>query len=476
MCFFIVVATITIISFIMTPQYEATAKILVETTQSSSFFSEINFFKSNDLIQTKVEILRSKNLIMKVVKTLKLDEKPEYLSMAAIDTTLIKDPQQRLNVLIEWLQYYVVFIDTIKDSNIITIKTTLSDPVMAAKISNTIADFFMKENTNYKKEEASSTYNFLEKELKTIKTNLNDSEEALKKFKEEKNIVSLPDVAKVNLERLSTFDAQYLDAKRQCQELEIKIKQISGQIAQQNKEIVVSTNLVNNPIINDFKKRLFDLELQLSDAAVRYSEKSREVEELRGRIEEVKKAINDTVEKTVGSEVKGVNPVYQDLLSELVKSETDLAIMQTRQKALKQVVDEYSNRISSLPDNELRLANLTREKNNNETLYALYLKKLEETKIAKNMNDFGAAFVQIIENAFPPLLPVKPKKTLNILLGIIVGIIVGIGMAFFLEFFDHTLHTSVDVEKNLNIPVLGAIPRSKFLYFSKKKAKKNERH
>ena len=56
--------------------------------------------------------------------------------------------------------------------------------------------------------------------------------------------------------------------------------------------------------------------------------------------------------------------------------------------------------------------------------------------------------------------PVRPNKTLNIVLGIIIGLMVGVGLAFFIEYLDTSVKTIDDVERALQAPVLGVIPQN----------------
>src|SRR4029079_1269634 len=62
--------------------------------------------------------------------------------------------------------------------------------------------------------------------------------------------------------------------------------------------------------------------------------------------------------------------------------------------------------------------------------------------------------------AFPNPEAVRPKKTLNILLGVIIGLVVGVGLAFFIEYLDTSVKTIDDVERALQSPVLGVIPQN----------------
>ncbi|RIW36064.1 capsular biosynthesis protein [Bacillus salacetis] len=53
--------------------------------------------------------------------------------------------------------------------------------------------------------------------------------------------------------------------------------------------------------------------------------------------------------------------------------------------------------------------------------------------------------------------PVKPKPLLNIAIALVVGLMAGVGLAFLLEYLDNTIKTEQDIEKVLELPVLGAI-------------------
>ncbi len=71
--------------------------------------------------------------------------------------------------------------------------------------------------------------------------------------------------------------------------------------------------------------------------------------------------------------------------------------------------------------------------------------------------------VSIVDNAVTPDKPVKPNKTLNVLIAFVVGLMASVGLVFLLEYMDNTIKTTSDVEKLLGIPVLGLIPNYEML-------------
>ena len=53
--------------------------------------------------------------------------------------------------------------------------------------------------------------------------------------------------------------------------------------------------------------------------------------------------------------------------------------------------------------------------------------------------------------------PIKPKPLMNIAIGIVLGLMAGIGIAFLMEYLDTSIKTEEDIEKYLQIPVLGTV-------------------
>lgn len=53
--------------------------------------------------------------------------------------------------------------------------------------------------------------------------------------------------------------------------------------------------------------------------------------------------------------------------------------------------------------------------------------------------------------------PISPNPSLNIVIAAVIGLLIGIGLAFLLEYLDNTIKTEQDIEKLLELPILGAI-------------------
>ncbi|NWQ41090.1 capsular biosynthesis protein [Bacillus sp. EB106-08-02-XG196] len=53
--------------------------------------------------------------------------------------------------------------------------------------------------------------------------------------------------------------------------------------------------------------------------------------------------------------------------------------------------------------------------------------------------------------------PIKPQPVMNIAIALVVGLMAAVGLAFLLEYFDNTVKNEQDIEKILELPILGVI-------------------
>ena len=66
--------------------------------------------------------------------------------------------------------------------------------------------------------------------------------------------------------------------------------------------------------------------------------------------------------------------------------------------------------------------------------------------------------VRVIEAVQLPEDPVAPNKKMNIAIAFLLGLMVSVGLVFLIEYLDNTFKTKENLERELDIPVLGIIP------------------
>lgn len=112
-----------------------------------------------------------------------------------------------------------------------------------------------------------------------------------------------------------------------------------------------------------------------------------------------------------------------------------------------------SNRVSQAQDVSRKVAEL-------EKMQSLLLEKIIEAEIAKSVN-LGDKSFQIISPTILLEKPVKPNKALNIGLAGLAGLLASFAVVVVQNSTNKKIKTKEDVEKYLQYPILGVIPKFK---------------
>lgn len=78
------------------------------------------------------------------------------------------------------------------------------------------------------------------------------------------------------------------------------------------------------------------------------------------------------------------------------------------------------------------------------------------TKEAKRITKANS--VEVIDKAITPKNPIKPNKVMNVAIAAVLGFMIGLFVVFLIEYLDNKIKTPQDIEKYLDLPILGVIP------------------
>lgn len=147
------------------------------------------------------------------------------------------------------------------------------------------------------------------------------------------------------------------------------------------------------------------------------------------------------------------------LQQELENLDRQIANKRTEEQRLRGLAASYQARIEAVPARETELAELTRDYDTLQKLYANLLSNNEESKIAANLErrQIGEQF-KILDPARQAERPFSPNRSRINLFGVLGGFLFGIALAAFLEYRDSSFRTQEDVTEILKLPVLAQIP------------------
>jgi capsular exopolysaccharide synthesis family protein len=458
------------------PMYKASVKILIEEGRGElSMLNNLNFLEQEKVakqLTTYCELLKSRQLLSKVVENLKLQELPEKEDRSKSFLTRLKglinlnDPtvisegdipeNLKIRHVAEQLQKSINA-TPIKDTNIIEVAVSEADPKMAANIANELAKVFITYNLQSLVSDAKSGYDFINEQSQIVSENLHDAEENLKAFKEKEKVVELSEEAKITLDKLSNAEANYNNTITQRKEAEIRLKSVQSELKTQA-ETIKSTTISENPMVQQLKGQLYSHEIEMAGLLKTYSETAPEVVQVKTRISQTKERLEQEVGRIVTAEVSSVNPVHQSLVDRLAQLEADTIVFGVIAEAQKGSVEQFKRGLDQLPSKELQLARLERDRGVANQTYMMLMQRKEEMRLAQAVQTGN---VSVADPAVMPFYPYNMQKMLNLMLGAVLGLFLGIGFAFFLEHLENTIRTPDDVTQYLGLSVLGVIPRDK---------------
>jgi len=126
-------------------------------------------------------------------------------------------------------------------------------------------------------------------------------------------------------------------------------------------------------------------------------------------------------------------------------------------QALRQNSSQAEAQIKNLPLKEKGYMDIRRQVDNKQTLYNIMLNKREETALSRAATIENS---QIIDKAYVPGSPIKPKKRTIQLMAILIGLAIPALFVFAGEVFNDKVTTRFDVEKITTAPILGEVGHS----------------
>lgn len=460
--FFLIVISVTIFSFLQTPVYQATARLLIDAERPKVLtFQEVLSEDTTNTAyyQTQYELLKSPTLVKQVLEKLgimerALQEQPQKKLFTI--TTWITELQnhlglrqsapssEKIDVVLKEKRIIRKFlknirITSVKGDRLLDIIVTSPENQEAVQIANTLAEMYIERNLENKLSASKKAVQWLEKELETILKKMKDSEIALQAYEEQNAIIAFNDRQNIVMQKLSQFNTAVNEAKIKRIAINAQYRQVqkylhSGAV----EELESIPQVIHSSLIQHLKIELSSLESEFSELLKKFRSKHPNVIALQSQITSVQERINAEINRIVRS----------------IMNEYD--VVRTEEEELLASLEQQKKEILDLNEKALTYELLKREVESNQRIYDALLQRAKEANITKRLE---TSSIRIVDRATTPDQPIAPRKTRNILFAGIFGLFMGIMVVLFLEYWDMRIKTPKDIKQYLHISCLGSIPK-----------------
>ena len=155
-----------------------------------------------------------------------------------------------------------------------------------------------------------------------------------------------------------------------------------------------------------------------------------------------------------------INRDYRPLVDEYVYQVIQQATSRQKLVKLNGYIATFHRNVDLAPQLNTELQRLRAKVEQDRTLYEQFLQAKTSTSITEAAQSTDLATnIAVVESASIPLAPVKPNKIKILALAIMFGLTLGLGGLLFSEFTDTSFKTVDEVEKRLELRVLGTVPK-----------------
>ncbi|MEJ0095900.1 MAG: polysaccharide biosynthesis tyrosine autokinase [Methylocella sp.] len=449
--------------FITPPKFTATGSMVIDTRkvqilqQQQSVLGDVQIDAST--VQTQVEVLKSENVALSVIRKLHLIDDPEFVPPAngptkglfsflfpsATSRPMSESEREQialaafqggLTVSREGLTY------------VIDLGFTSLNAEKSARIVNTLVESFIEDQLDAKYQAARRAGNWLLERIKELRAQASAAERAVIDFKQQNNLVDTGPIANgpanaarmINDQQLSEVSSQLILASAATAEAKARLDRITTVMSQDVADASLADALKNEVIVK-LRQQYLDLAQREAIFAQKYGVNHLATVNLRTQMQEVKHSISDEMRK----------------IAESYKSDYEIA--RAREQSLKNSLANAVTESQAIGPARAQLRELTANADAARTLYDTFLQRYMEA--VQQQDTVPISETRMISPANPPLKKSSPKGALTLLLALAGGGILSFAIAYLREVSDGVLRTSDQVESTLNVNCLAMAPALK---------------
>ncbi|MEA2602892.1 MAG: polysaccharide biosynthesis transport protein [Acidobacteriota bacterium] len=434
------------IHYAVTPrQYQSTATIQIERRSLTPLSNAQNPWLENywnmEFYPTQYELLQSRGLAERVVKSLDLMEDPSFNPGAGAGRDsahgpTAEDDQAVLGRLADQIRGGLS-VTPVRTTQLVQLSYSAASPEFAAKAANAFAESFIDLGVEDRYATAGKASTFLTTQIGKLKKEIEDKEARLQAFSRRSDIVSVDPQSNVNLQRFEAINGSFMEAKKSRMQKEAEYHEVMTA----PRETVADS--LSGGMVAEMRREQLNLEREYETRLKVYKPEFPEMVTLKSNIDKGQQHFLEVIRDQVDKARSNAFAAYQTALRQEQSLESELNSLRS------QAIDQNSAAVE--------ITNLRVEIKTRRDLLDELMRKQSETDVAVRLQDTRESNVRIIDKALVPGGPFRPSLRQDLSYGLLLGLLAGIAIAVLIEFMDRTIKSPEEIERRLGLPPLAVI-------------------
>ncbi|MCK1328238.1 polysaccharide biosynthesis tyrosine autokinase [Bradyrhizobium sp. CW9] len=436
--------------FTAAPQFTSTASMVIDTRKVQLFQQQSvlgDIAVDSATVETQVEILKSENISLAVIRDLHLIEDPEFTgsgggvfgAVVGFIGGLLSDGHAPSEF--ELTRKALGLFEknrTIKRlglTYVMEIGYTSKDPAKAAKIANAIADAYIVDQLEAKYQATRRASVWLQDRIKELRTQASAAQKAVVDFKTANNIVDTGGRL-MNEQQLAEVNSQLIMAHAATAEAKARLDRMNDIFKQDIPDANVADALKNDTIVK-LRAQYVDMASKESIWAMKYGSDHLAAVNLRRQMAEIKKNIADELGR----------------IQQSYKSDYDIAL--TREESIKGSLANVVSESQLTNQAQVQLRELDSNAQSYQAMYDNFLQRYMESV---QQQSFPITEARVISAATTPLVKSSPKSLIVLAASLLGGLLLAFGAAMARELTDKVFRTTGQVEDVLGANCIAILP------------------
>lgn len=374
---------------------------------------------------TQVDIITSSSVAMMVVDELKMDQNEN------VKASFEEENKGKGGNIRDWLAAGLqknLAVEPSKESSVLTIGFKAGNPAYAAAVANAYGAAYLKKSIELKVEPLKKAALYFDEQTKVLRRDFDEAQKKLSLYQQEHGLVSVDNRIDVETTRLHDLASQLVAAQGQAAEANSRQSMVKSDHA------FDSPDVASNPLIQNLKIGLGNAESKFSEVSQRLDKNHPQYIGLKAEMEKLRTALAEQM-AIVSSSVSN-----------------NARILQQREGEIRGSLEAQKKKVLELNRTRDELSLLQKEVERAQRAYETTSQRFMQTNLEGQSNQSDIA---VLTPAVPPAEAASPKVVLNMAFSVVVGFMLAVGFAILAELLDRRVRSGIDLEKILEVPVLG---------------------